>query len=85
MALAIAWRNPTPVPATKRCMVLGNDIPSDMYLVHEVTAEPDEEQWVNMSVLELVCSGHVESSCVPDPTSNRLSAAGDESHEPEAS
>jgi hypothetical protein len=71
MTIAIAWQNPTPVHASKRCIKFGKDTSSDMYLVQELIAGADEEQWANMSVLEVVCSRHVQSPSVPHHASNR--------------
>jgi hypothetical protein len=61
MALAIAWRNPSPVHTTQRCVRFGKGIPSDIYLVQELIRGADEGQWANMSVLEVLCNRHVEA------------------------
>jgi hypothetical protein len=85
MALAIAWRNLTiSAQTTKRCIKFGKRTTSNIYLVQELMAGADDEQWAYTSVLA-VWRRHVPSPCVPSHASNRLPAAGNESHEPEAS
>jgi len=83
MALAVAWRNPNAVHPTSRCIKFGGDTPSHIYLLQELIAGADEGEWASMSVLEVLCSGHVEA--VPDHASNGSRAAGAKSHEPAAS
>jgi hypothetical protein len=86
MTLAIAWRNPKPVRATKRYVKFGKDTLSDIYLVQELIGGSDEGQWASMSVLEVRGSAdHVEAPRVPDHPSNGSRVAGVESHEPAAS
>jgi hypothetical protein len=85
MALAIAWRNPNPVHTTSRCIKFGRDTPSDLYLVQELIAGAYEAEWASMSVLEVLCSGHVEASRVPEHARNGSRATGAKSHEPAAS
>jgi hypothetical protein len=84
MVLAIAWRNPNPVHTTKRCIRFGKGMPSDIYVVQELIAGADEQQWTDMSVLEVLCRRHVEAPGVPGHASNESRAAGDESREPAA-
>jgi hypothetical protein len=84
MALAIAWRNPTSIHTTKRCIKFENDLPGDIYVVQELIAEAKEGRWANMSVLEVLCSSDVEASRVSDHTSNESGATGDGSREPAA-
>jgi hypothetical protein len=85
MALAIAWRNAKPVYTTSRCIKFGTNTPGDLYLVQELIAGAYEAEWASMSVLELLCSGDVEASRVPDHASNGSRATGARSHEPAAS
>jgi hypothetical protein len=53
MALAIAWRNPIPVHASKRCVKFERDEPTGIYLVQELIAGAEEQRWASTSVLEL--------------------------------
>jgi hypothetical protein len=83
--LAIAWRNPTPVHITRRCLKFGKDILNDIYVVQELCAGAGEEQWATKSVLEVICSGHVEAACVQHHVSEGSRTPGAKSHEPAAS
>jgi hypothetical protein len=76
MALAIAWRNPTPMHIRKRCIRFGKGIRSDIYLVQELMIAAEEQRWADMSVLEVLCSRHVEVHCVLDDAVNESRAAG---------
>jgi hypothetical protein len=82
MALAIAWRNPTLMHTTKRCIKFENDLPGHIYVVQELIAEAKERRWANVSVLEVLCSNDVEASRVSDHASNESGADGDGSREP---
>jgi hypothetical protein len=73
MALAIAWRNPNPVHTIKRCIKFGKGTLSDIYVVQELIAGAN---WSFMSVLEVLCSGHVEAPRAPYHASRESRAAG---------
>lgn len=75
MVLAIAWRNPHLVRNTKRCIRLGRDTLSAVYLVQERIAA-DEGQWVNTSVLEAFVRRDVKAPISPDHATNASRAVG---------